>query len=619
MADRPALSLNDQGTGRPAVVPRARRLGGEASVPVDRLVASAAHGRGLILLVGGPGGGKTTALQYLAATLPPDVSVTLCDTHQSTEARRAVTTGVAVLATVDTPSAAGAIDVFTLCPWTVDDCLEYLVAAHRGACASVLKRIAADPSFDLLAGVPELVAMVLDVMAGQEGVATARDALRLHAARVLTPVETFERLMTHGTLGTPLMPQHVRWLRHPGFEQVCTADWIVAELGAGRLPGKLLQADLRAPALVVEIAVVLRDRPGAFEHLRAHAEADVRSDAVPMVATLLLAADPAWRPSISRGINLARAALHRAQWAGLDLSGALLTAADLRDADLNRANLTDATASAVDLTGANLRGATLDAGRFRLAVLRSADLSVASLAMADLNEADLAQADLRRAHCVGATFVQSDLTGVRATSADISEASLSRVDCADANFTAATFTGARLEELDMTKAEWTGARFARATLLRCNLEGLELPDADFAGAKLTGSLLTGSRFPAANFRGADLSRTGLADIDWPDADLRDADFTGVSFHLGTTRSGLVGSTIAGEGSRTGFYTDDFNDQAYKPPEEIRKACLTGANLVGATVEHTDFYLVDLRGATYTEDQRLHFARTGAILATRAAG
>ena len=37
------------------------------------------------------------------------------------------------------------------------------------------------------------------------------------------------------------------------------------------------------------------------------------------------------------------------------------------------------------------------------------------------------------------------------------------------------------------------------------------------------------------------------------------------------------------------------------------------NLRGAVVRHTDFYLVDLRGAIYTDAQAEHFARCGAIL------
>jgi uncharacterized protein YjbI with pentapeptide repeats len=76
--------------------------------------------------------------------------------------------------------------------------------------------------------------------------------------------------------------------------------------------------------------------------------------------------------------------------------------------------------------------------------------------------------------------------------------------------------------------------------------------------------------------------------------------------------------IASEGTRTGFYTDDYLDLDHKPPEEIRKANLCGADLRGAVVEETDFYLVDLRGAKYTEDQGRHFANCGAILRSRTA-
>jgi hypothetical protein len=52
----------------------------------------------------------------------------------------------------------------------------------------------------------------------------------------------------------------------------------------------------------------------------------------------------------------------------------------------------------------------------------------------------------------------------------------------------------------------------------------------------------------------------------------------------------VGSPIACEGSRTGFYTDDFEEQTFKSPEEIRKANLCNADLRGAKLDGVDFYL-----------------------------
>ena len=146
---------------------------------------------------------------------------------------------------------------------------------------------------------------------------------------------------------------------------------------------------------------------------------------------------------------------------------------------------------------------------------------------------------------------------------------------------------------------------------------MELPGAHFAEADLSHALLTGSCMPDADFRDARLRAAGLAEVDWERADLRNADLREAAFHLGSSRSGLVGSTIPCEGSRTGFYTDDYNEQDFKSPEEIRKANLCGADLRGAQIDGVDFYLVDLRGARVDPEQVLHLRRCGAILESRA--
>jgi uncharacterized protein YjbI with pentapeptide repeats len=83
--------------------------------------------------------------------------------------------------------------------------------------------------------------------------------------------------------------------------------------------------------------------------------------------------------------------------------------------------------------------------------------------------------------------------------------------------------------------------------------------------------------------------------------------------MGSSRSGLVNSPIACEGSRTGFYTDDFEDMTFKRPEEVRKANLRGADLRGVNARSVDFYLVDLRDAKLDADLLAQARQTGAIL------
>ena len=137
--------------------------------------------------------------------------------------------------------------------------------------------------------------------------------------------------------------------------------------------------------------------------------------------------------------------------------------------------------------------------------------------------------------------------------------------------------------------------------------------ADFSGASLKEALLTNSKFVAAKFVEANLTGAGLADVNWINCDLTNANFKNCSFHLGSTRCGHVDSPYPSHGTRTGFYTDDFDAHQYLSPEDVRKAALCGCDLRGAAVEMTDFYLVDLRGAKYDKKQETHFRRCKAIL------
>jgi uncharacterized protein YjbI with pentapeptide repeats len=598
-----------------AVVPRVRRGDSQAGLPIDRLLLLMLRERittGLVVIVAPPGGGKTTALRHLSAVLPADGPIQLFDADQSGAAQRAAWKNLAVLAVSEpSPNYRYLEEVLRLCPWTLDDCLEYLLARHPQQCHSVLTRLKDDASLAGLAGLPQFLALAMDAMAHDPSLMEARDAVRHHVWQLLPPGVTLNRLVAEGDGRGSLTIEQRRWWRHPEVKRIATADWIAGQLCLGQTPKRMCNL-----SLVGDIAALVRHQPAAIETLSRLLERDGRSSAAPMAASILLAVDEKWRPVSGRGLNLTNALLAGASWAGIDLTGTILHGAYLKGADLVGANLSNVNATSANFSGANLRGARLAESVFQEANFAEADLSTASGANTNFSGAVLERANLSDVALHVATFAETDLSGVQAEMGDFSGSGFVSAKIESADFSGANLTGTDWLEVDMSQSNWRGAKFRKAHFRGCSLEGLIIPEADFDEADLTGCLLTGSVMPGGSFRDANLTLTGLADIDWENADLRNADFTAASFHMGSTRSGLVGSTIPCEGSRTGFYTDDFDDQSYKRPEEIRKASLCGANLPGAQVEKADFYLVDLRYATYSDDQAQHFSKSGAILYDR---
>jgi uncharacterized protein YjbI with pentapeptide repeats len=599
---------------RAEVVPRAHRRGCEASLPIDRLLLPVIRSgvKGIVRIAAPAGGGKSTAIRHLRAVLPAGADVKLFDAHQLADAQRAACGGLAVFASSDPVMDEKFVDVFYLSPWTLDDCMEYLHAKNPQLCGSVLNRLCGEVSLATLAGLPQFLCLVMDRMCEDVILGGAREILRQHIRRILPTGPALDRLIVDGPSFAPLTPDQWRWWQHRCVRNICHASWIVDKLVDGTIPNQLHLMD-DSIDLVPEIAAALVDQRAAVEYLQRVVYEDRRSAALPMIASVLLAYDPGWKPDDGRGMILTKAQLRGAQWAGVDLTGALLMGANFSRADLSGADLKLANGDLADFSGANLRGARLKKGRFLAASFLSADLSGISGANADFTEVSFDHAKLAKADLREAKFLKTNFTYVSADHANFKGASFSGVNLEGARFTSATFSSARFALTDFTESILDAACFKNARLVSCNFEWLEMNGVIFSEAMLNGSLLTGTRIIGGDFQHTNLCGTGLAEIIWENADLRGADLTNASFHMGSTRSGLVGSTIAGEGSRTGFYTDDFNDQSFKPVEEIRKACLRGANFLGAKVEGTDFYLVDLRQAIYSPKQAQHFAKTGAIL------
>jgi uncharacterized protein YjbI with pentapeptide repeats len=578
----------------------------------------------VIEIVGGPGSGKSTALAHLAAVAPPGCNVLFLDAPSPASVSEASKKASVVFASPHSLSAPGAVS-YRLQPWGDDEVLEYLLAMHPAHCRSVMTRLQTAPDRRLPQGRPELWRVVLDRMAEEESLESVTDALRLEIQRMLSTAdrqaeaemyclamltERFEA--ADGLCGrlrkSHADPRSISLIRHTAVQLMLAGDRLtrVLETESGY---KCLEQ--RLPRELVEIVAKAASPAGLQSLSKWIAEGPQSCHA--MVASLLHAANTGWQPRQQPLPLLSGAYLNGAAWKGVNLAGAKIDNADLSNCDFTEAVLKGASANGADFresvlhccflvefqgTGANFEAAVLTSANAHFAILKDA-----ILARADLSGSCLRTVDLRGADLTDARLVRTDLT-----CANLLEASINGAD-----FSGADLRWSYLDHLPLCNACFTGAIFSRASLRGADLTNMNLPKADFAKAHLQGALLTGSRMPAAGFVDAGLQSAGLADVEWEDVDLRRANLKDCTFHLGSTRSGLVGSPIACEGSRTGFYGDEFDQQTYRAPEEIRKANLCRADLRGANIEGIDFYLVDLRGAKYDPEQFQHLRRCGAIL------
>ena len=600
---------------RAPVAPRARRLPDGEILPLEQIVRQFLdhHERGVIHLVGGPGSGKTTALRHLAAALPPRAPVFLFDDTPPNYLHALARSAVVVMASA-TPAIDPLIAQVRLEPWCRDDVIEYLLATCPKQCAAIMARVNDDADAARLGGSPMLWRMALDGFAEDDSLRFVASALRRRV---------FDVLRAHNCATAAMM-----WClkrargQQPMFElpepvmPILAQDGVVSLLAAEHLADLLSENRVRdelvglGPELVRETALLVRARLTAQKRLEHYVRA--ANESVPGAASILAAVDPDWTPHVM-GINLAKALLERVKWPGIDLSSANLAQADLAHADLSGADLTMAAARAARFAGATLRRAQMKGLKAAGASFAGADLDSVTLIEADLTLADLQNANLANASLRGADLTGAKLSDACCVRAKLANASLVGTTLNGADLTRGDFTAARLEHVKLADAKLAHACFRDASLTQCDLEGLRAAHVDFGEADLSLSLLSASILPSANFRKAKLRKAKLAQVEWEGADLRGADLRGATFHLGSCRSGLVGSTIPCEGSKTGFYTDEADEQQFKSPEEIRKANLRGADLRGAKLKGVDFYLVDLRDAKYTRRQARYLRRCGAIM------
>ena len=595
---------------------------GEAGLLEDIIAEIADEfGSGFIRLTGGPGSGKSTALAHLAAVFSYDDKFVFLDEPTTAELEACSSDSVTV---ATTPAGDGRNMELVLQPWGTDELIEYLLAEHHDACGAVVERLAKASKFRWS---PQLGAIVLTRLASDPSLVDPIDALLRHIEdqlpkakqRLVASEYSFAMLCGKGSQIESFMSRYklrdlpaasLKLLRH----DLVQLPLAVRHLLGGISKGEFSDLKQELPwSLLKAVGEQCAGRPEIISRLAKSLDARRHVSAQPMAATILFAADSFWRPYPRQTPwRLTRGMFRYAEWSKLELSKAALDHCDFSGANfcsthLNGATLIHAIFDDADLSGATLFVVASDA-RFQRAKLAGANLTSAKLCRSDFQEADLTKAMLNSADLTGANLAETNLQ-----EADLTNARLVDSILEEADLSGATLNRADLSRVDLRQTVLDGVSFENAVLKESQLEDVCILGAVFTNANLSNAYLTGSRLVAADLRGADLSGAKLGEIDWEGADLRGANLKGATFHMGSSRSGLVGSPYACEGSKTGFYTDDFEDLNFKRPEEIRKANLCGADLRGVIAAKVDFYLVDLRRAKFDPPLFEQARDSGAIL------
>lgn len=564
-----------------------------------------------MFLAGRSGLGKSTALAHLAAVFAN------ADEQRLTEEQLTIRVGTA---TVTVSTSHRHTLRFELQPWSDDDVIEYLLATHTKDAARVLKAFQAGAPHDLLEW-PGACRRVLDMLATHEQLQTARAGMAAALALALGDDYTqaaawaldSDQNTSQQLASQRLCPAPLHRFRHllgsTTARSMLKADWLLAI--AAQQPHYRTAPVAWHEQLRFAIAHTLHADPARHAELIAISlQPRLRHKALVMSALCLHEPDYCPKHRVHGELRLAwlQGIVLRDQHIRANLSSSNLANADLRGAQFERCQL----------TYANLRGA--QAERTQFLTLRATSLRAHALdaPQSSWPRAQLAYSEFHGANLEGAKLPGADLRGSNFAAAclkdaDLTDTNLSNAQLADCNLEDARLNRTHLVRVDLRSTRLDGVQLTNARVARCNFEGTLIARLSAGATQFFDCDLSGVAWRNSELRCASFAQCGLADVDWEGADLRCADFRYATFHLGNSRSGLIDSTIAGEGSRTGYYTDESLEERFQAPEDVRKANLRHCDLRGATIIGVDFYLVDLRGAKLDPEQRDWLLRCRAIL------
>jgi uncharacterized protein YjbI with pentapeptide repeats len=480
---------------------------------------------GVIELIGGPGSGKSAALAHLASLALAD-RILFVDDASPRDLEVGSTDRLVVYATRRSLKLTDSC--YELVPWSTDDVIEYLLAMQPARCSSVVARLSADKDRGLLEGTPALLCLVAEQMAANDDMQSIRSALRQAIADQAVEDQTLEDarycaaalLLDEHDLAESRAREMIQRGVQRQFLGLLSFRMVQLLLTGDRVVSLLKEntehpfANYRLPSeLVSEVARLLRADPMGLDRLRELMEA-ADELYMPMIASVLHAVDPQWRPRCDRRLYLHGAYLSEAKWRSIDLQFVNLAQADLGHSDLRDANL-----DCARLDRATLCGIHGESAHFAKVVASNADFGNADLCHADLSggqftRASFAEADLHDVVAKGADFGEADLKGANLRGAALEDCNFCGASLDDADLRDADLRGANLSEQVLRTAILRGANLERANLVRCDLEFVEWPHARMSATNLTDAYLTGSRMAGADLRQAKLNQAGLAEIDW---------------------------------------------------------------------------------------------------------
>ena len=604
------------------VQPRAYSPISHDSLPLVDLILDLADSK--IRTVRIVGRGIKTALAYLGKELKDYANIRVLGPDEEAESNHLW--DVTVFASYSKVKCKADLEL-KLASWGRDEAIEYLMAKSPEKCKSVMTRLLKADDLWIANGSPRITSIVLDQMIQSETLNSVEQAVLAHfntldlkdEQRSAISYLCIENLFSDDKAGialcdlAPHLISHatVKILSNEPVRYAIVTERIVRALRTSETPKVMMKRWPNAFTAFIGDKIKTDVKVNNFLNLLAN---DPQKHSASNAASLLVHNDKNWKPTIVDRQNYGNGNFSCVNWAELSFDTAFLAFADLSMATLRKtnfrnatlssanffkaylaaANLTNCSAWRADFSEANMRAVNARLGGFFKANFERAILECSDLANTNFKEAILRDADLSNCYLEKAKFAKADLTNV--------------------NFKKSRLKGAKFPRADLRTANLTETDLSETNLKRSLLQGQSLENVKMVSTLFNNAILTGTKFRNCDMRNCFLNNAKMADIDWEDCDLRGANFLNCQFQMGSTRAGTgVDSPYPSHGTRTGYYTDDYDDHYFKSPEERRKANLCGCNLTGAKVNDADFYLVDLRGAIYDDTQKEHFQKCGAIL------